>query len=193
MAANTLHTCIDDLVEFVPNKTKTPSIRAGVIDVNKAYKFALPPSWREVQVANIQSGNFCMPRCDEPWTEVIFTADKEGKLQLIVAPLNRLTRKANASLSDIGPPEGIVESLGNFITGTYLDVDDVVFSEKKQTDGRLYYLYETNASYGTNGPHCLSSVTTKGDLAYLFVVSANDKQWAKSESKLREVVQSFRA
>ena len=29
--------------------------------------------------------------------------------------------------------------------------------------------------------------------AYLFVVSANDKQWSKSQSKLRKLQESFRA
>ncbi len=29
--------------------------------------------------------------------------------------------------------------------------------------------------------------------AYLFVVSANDKQWSKSQSKLRQLQDSFRA
>ena len=33
----------------------------------------------------------------------------------------------------------------------------------------------------------------QGDLAYLFLVSARDKQWSKSEAKLRKVVQTFRA
>ncbi len=45
----------------------------------------------------------------------------------------------------------------------------------------------------TNGPHTLSACTAKGDLALLFVVSANDKQWARSQAKLRKVVESFRA
>ena len=37
------------------------SIRAGTIDVSggQAYRFSLPPSWKEGKVANIQSGNFC--------------------------------------------------------------------------------------------------------------------------------------
>jgi hypothetical protein len=49
------------------------------------------------------------------------------------------------------------------------------------------------APYGTNGPHTLSTCTTKGDLALLFIVAANDKQWAANEGMLRKVVASFRA
>jgi hypothetical protein len=37
---------------------------------------------RGKQVANIQSGNYCQPRCAEPWTEVIFTDPAEGKVQV---------------------------------------------------------------------------------------------------------------
>lgn len=56
------------------------AIRAGAIDIKEPYRFALPPTWHEGKVANIQSGNFCMPRCDEPWTEVVFEAPSEGKV-----------------------------------------------------------------------------------------------------------------
>jgi hypothetical protein len=98
------------------------AIRAGVIDATKApYRFALPPTWHEGKVANIQSGNFCQvrdtlslglltvswcvlhdlihqnvlqtaalsgplqPRCDEPWTEVVFEASAEGKVTVRTA------------------------------------------------------------------------------------------------------------
>jgi hypothetical protein len=33
----------------------------------------------------------------------------------------------------------------------------------------------------------------QADGAYLFVVSANDKQWAQSEAKLRKILKSFQA
>eukprot|EP00877_Chromochloris_zofingiensis_P014811 jgi/Chrzof1/9584/Cz04g08120.t1_PPD6[v5.2] len=185
---------VDDFVLFVPDRKKTPAIRAGTVDPNNPYRFALPPSWKEAKVANIQSGNYCQPRCAEPWTEVIFESEREGRLQVIVSPLVRLTNKAGAKLEDIGTPAGVLTSLGAFITGTYLDDEDVVSaSSKNQDDGRTYYVYEVNAPYGSIGPHSLSACTTKGDLALLFVVSANDKQWARSETKLRKVVDSFRA
>jgi hypothetical protein len=78
--------------------------------------------------------------------------------------------------------------------GTYLDDEDVVsMDSKQQDDGRTYYYYELNASYGTNGPHTYSAVTTKGDLALLFVAAANDKQWASSKDRLMKAAESFRA
>lgn len=39
--------------------------------------------------------------------------------QVVVAPLVRLTNKAAAKIEDIGPPEGILTSLGAFITGAH--------------------------------------------------------------------------
>ncbi len=79
-------------------------------------------------------------------------------------------------------------------TGTYLDEEDIISATSaKRDDGLTYYSYEINASYGTNGPHTLSTVTTKGDLALLFVVAANDKQWPKSQEKLKKMVEAFRA
>jgi hypothetical protein len=57
------------------------------------------------------------PRCAEPWTEVIFESGETGRLQVLVAPLVRLTNRAEARIQDIGPPEGLLTSLGPFITG----------------------------------------------------------------------------
>lgn len=55
-------------VLFVPTQAKTPALRAGTVDSANPYKFALPPQMVEQKVANIASGNYCQPRCDEPWT-----------------------------------------------------------------------------------------------------------------------------
>jgi hypothetical protein len=33
----------------------------------------------------------------------------------------------------------------------------------------------------------------QGDLAYLFITAANDKQWSKSAPKLKKMAESFRA
>jgi len=38
-----------------------------------------------------------------------------------------------------------------------------------------------------------TNVRGQGDLAFLFIASATDKQWAKSAPKLRKVVETFRA
>jgi len=95
---------------------------------------------------------------------------------VIVSPLRKLTNKANARIEEVGTPEGILNSLGSFITGTYLDEEDVVsISQKENSDGRTYYYYEIYAPYGTVGPHTLTCASTKGDLALLAVISATDK------------------
>ncbi|GBF96037.1 hypothetical protein Rsub_08852 [Raphidocelis subcapitata] len=185
---------VEDFVLFVPDSKKTPAIRAGTVTPGAPYRFAMPPTWREAKVANILSGNYCQPRCAEPWIEVIFEGEAEGKAQVILAPLVRLTNRKGVKIEDIGPPEGIITSLGPFITGTYLDEEDIVSaSSAPRDDGLTYYSYELNAAYGTNGPHTVSACTVKGDLALLFVVSANEKQWARNEGTLRKMVETFRA
>lgn len=184
---------IEGFSSFVPDRSKTPALRAGTVDRDNPYRFALPSSWRENQVANIQSGNYCQPRCAEPWTEVIFTDPAEGKVQVIVSPLVRLTNASNPPLEEVGTPEGLLNSLGSYITGTYLDEEDVRKTDKKSFDGRTYYQYEAYAPYGSLGPHTLSSVTVKGELLLLFTISANDKQWGKSEKKLRQMLDTFRS
>jgi hypothetical protein len=54
------------------------------------------------------AGNYCQPRCDEPWTEVLFESGSEGKIVVIVSPLIKLTRVKGAAIDDIGTPEGIL-------------------------------------------------------------------------------------
>jgi hypothetical protein len=185
---------IDDFVLFVPDGKKTPAIRAGTVSPDAPYRFALPPTWREAKVANIASGNYCQPRCAEPWTEVIFENEAEGRAAVIVAPLVRLTPRKGVAIEDVGDPAGLLTSLGPFITGTYLDEEDVVSAKAgKRDDGLVYYSYEINAPYGTVGPHTVSAATVKGDLALMIVVSGNEKQWARNEAALRKVAESFRA
>ncbi|GAB4818803.1 hypothetical protein N2152v2_005849 [Parachlorella kessleri] len=182
-------------VRYTPDNRKTPALRAGVIKPNPDYySFVLPETWSEGLITNPQSGVFCMPRCDEPWVEAIFQEDKEGWCQLVVSPLFRLVSKAKATVRDVGPPEGVVESVGNFITGNYLSEDDVTSMKiEKLADGREAYVYEVYAPYAQHGGHILACFTVKADAAYLFVVSANDKQWAQSQPKLRKMLQSFQA
>lgn len=185
---------VDDFVLFVPDAQKTPAIRAGTVDPLNPYRFALPPTWREGKVANILSGNYCQPRCDEPWTEVIFENADEGRAALLASPLFKLTPRKVQSISDIGSPEGVIFSIGPYITGTFLDEDDVTSAtEKKQDDGELYYYYEVNSPFAKFGQHIVTCATVKGDVALLFVVSASEKQWAKSQGKIKKMVQTFRA
>lgn len=185
---------VEDFVEFIVSKDKTPAIRAGTIDaINDPYRFALPPTWHEGKVANIQSGNFCQPRCDEPWTEVVFEAASEGKVTLMAAPLRRLGVNKPVSIEKVGSLDSVLSSIGPFISGTGIDEEDVVSKEQKTIDGKTYYLYETYAPSGTNPPHSVTCVTTRGDLAYLFITAATDKQWSKSANKLKKMAETFRA
>ena len=95
----------------------------------------------------------------------------------------------------MGPPSQVIEQIGPFITGNELDsLDDVVsMASEEFADGKTYYTYELNASYAKFGTHQLAAFTAKGELAYLWVVAGNDKQWAKAESKLRYMLKSFTA
>ena len=73
------------------------------------------------------------------------------------------------------------------------DADVLVSSGKRSGgDGRTYYTYELNNPYSKSN-HILASCTTKGDVAFIFKLSANDKQWQKSEGVLRKVLDTFAA
>lgn len=178
---------------FVPSASKTPALRAGTVDNTAPYRFALPPNFVEQKVANIQSGNYCQPRCDEPWTEVIFEGATGGRVELIVSPLQKLTPRKNVKVEDLGTPDQVLQRIGNYITGTYLDDDALVAATTRTQDGLTYYFYELFSPYAKTGAHSYTACTVKGDLAFLFVASASEKAWAKQEKTLREVVESFRA
>lgn len=90
------------------------------------YKFILPPTWKQVRIANILSGNYCQPKCAEPWVEVKFENAKEGTVQVVASPMVRLTNKPNATIEEIGNPEKIISALGPFVTGNSYDPDEVM-------------------------------------------------------------------
>ena len=188
------------LRSFIPGPTKTPALRAGTVKPDAPYSFALPPTWREARVANIQSGNYCQPKCEEPWTEVVFENPAEGSVRVIVSPLRKLTPRAGPGnalpIDKVGTPASIIAALGSFVTGTYLDEEDVVSSTvTADSAGNPQFRYEIYAPTvgGSLGPHAAVSVTAKGDLAFLFLVSANDKQWAKNADMLKAVAKTFKA
>lgn len=90
------------------------------------YQFVIPPTWKQDRIANILSGNYCQPKCAEPWIEVKFENEKQGKIQVVASPLIRLTNKPNATIEDIGSPEKLIASLGAFVTGNTYDSDELI-------------------------------------------------------------------
>lgn len=105
------------------------------------YEFILPPTWKQTRVANILSGNYCQPKCAEPWVEVKFEDEKQGKIQVVASPLIRLTNKPNASIEEIGSPEKLIASLGPFVTGNTYDPDELLeTSVEKGGDQTVQFL-----------------------------------------------------
>ena len=146
-------------------------------------------------VANILSGNYCQPRCDEPTTEVVFTDSKEGRAVVIIAPVDKLGRRGKVTdISSVGTLESIITAVGPYITGDTIDADENVAGKSEETvDGKLYYRYELDTPLALNGAHGLAKVTVAGDVLVLFAISATDAQWDKSQDKLKTMVDSFRA
>lgn len=175
-------------VQFKATNKDTPALRAGNVE---PYQFILPPTWKQVRIANILSGNYCQPKCAEPWVEVKFEDEKQGTVQVIASPLIRLTNKPNAQIEEIGSPEKLIASLGPFVTGNSYDPDELVESNVQKYDDQTYYRYALETPYALTGTHNLAKATAKGNTVILFVVSANDKQWPKSENILRTMVDSF--
>lgn len=78
------------------------------------------------------------PRCDEPWTEVVFESPQQGKIVVIVSPLVKLTRQKGARIEEVGSPQGVLNSLGSYITGTYIEEDDVVSATSQKQVRRCF-------------------------------------------------------
>ncbi|XP_031495665.1 psbP domain-containing protein 6, chloroplastic [Nymphaea colorata] len=175
-------------VLFKATTKDTPALRAGNV---QPYEFILPPTWKQLRVANILSGNYCQPKCAEPWVEVKFEDEKQGKIQVVASPLIRLTNKPNATLEDIGSPEKLIASLGPFVTGDTFDPDELVESSVEQRNGQTYYSFVLETPYASTGTHNLAKATARGNTVVLFVASANDKQWPTSQKILKEIVDSF--
>ncbi|CAI5467126.1 unnamed protein product [Closterium sp. Yama58-4] len=166
----------------------TPALRAGNVS---PYTFNIPPTWTQSRIANILSGNYCQPKCAEPWIEVKFEDPKEGLLQVVASPMVRLTNKLELPIEEIGTPERIIAALGPFVTGDSYDPDEVVDTRIRKEGGQTYYEYYMETPYARSGAYNLASATAKGSTVLLLVISANDKQWASGEAKLRKMLKSF--
>ena len=154
----------------------------------------MPGSWRRRTVANILSGNYCQPRCDEPWTEVLFDG-REGSLQVLVAPLNKLRRsslQAGQSVEAVGTPSGIINALGPNITGNTIEDEEVARAESVKLDGRTYYQYSLQTTYAKTGSHQLASIAAKDEAVLLLAISASESQWKNSKDELTKIQESFR-
>eukprot|EP00850_Spirogloea_muscicola_P011881 SM000075S21970 [mRNA] locus=s75:370785:372328:- [translate_table: standard] len=178
----------DGFVVFTPASTATPALRAGNVS---PYTFYLPPTWKEARIANIMSGNYCQPKCAEPWTEVKFEDPSQGMLQVIASPMVRLTNKPNSTIEEIGDPEKIISALGPFVTGDSYDSEEVVETKIRQNNGQTYYTYALETPYARSGAHNLAAATAKGNVVLLLVVSASDSQWSANKAMLRKLVESF--
>ncbi|XP_010906401.1 psbP domain-containing protein 6, chloroplastic [Elaeis guineensis] len=175
-------------VVFKATPKDTPALRAGNV---QPYEFILPPTWKQTRVANILSGNYCQPKCAEPWVEVKFEDENEGKVQVVASPLIRLTNKPNATIEDIGSPEKVIASLGPFVTGNTFDSDELLETSVEKLGNQTYYKYVLETPFALTGSHNLAKATAKGNTVILFVASASDKQWASSQKTLKAMLDSF--
>lgn len=177
-------------VRFEPGENKTPALRSGAV---RPYKFDLPKDagWKEQQVPNVLTGNYCQPKCDEPTTEVKFASEKEGALQVQIAPLFKVTSEPNPDIKEIGQPMDLVDSFGQYFTGSTIEKEDVIDARKVDKKGQTYYVYEIASPLAISGSHNYGAITFSGPVAVLCTVAASDSQWERAQDDLRKIVDSF--
>lgn len=69
--------------------------------------------------------------------QVIFSNPREGRAEVIVAPLERLTPVAKASMEQVGTPEGVLLAIGQFLTGNFLESEDIVSAKSVKASALL--------------------------------------------------------
>jgi len=184
---------------FTPAKDSTPSIRGRVL---KPYSYVLdlPAEWKAITVGVIQTGDFCQPKCDEPWTEVKFEGKDAGKVKVMMVPTFRLTNTEKPKLEQIGDVDEVIQKIGPFVTGDYYDPEDMPTESKVIKEGDIsYYEYVIESPGAVNGPHNVAVVAsipgpTDRDRyhAIMVVGSATDKDWSSKANELLDVARSFR-
>ena len=58
-----------------------------------------------------------MPNCGEPWLEALYEDPSLGRIELLASPLVKLTNKKEATITDLGAPDAVIERIGSFLTG----------------------------------------------------------------------------
>jgi len=72
-----------------------------------------------------------------------------------------------------------------------VEEEDIVDMQQIKKNGRDYYEYELFTPYAEAGSHNLTTVCTSMNYLVMATISANEKQWEKSEKILRRVLHSF--
>lgn len=171
---------ITGFVDFVADKSRTPALRAGVLN---PYAIALPMDWVEVPVSNARSGNYCQPRCDEATLEVQFAERNSGSVQIIIIPITKLMiTKKNPTIGDVGTLSSVLNAISPSITGSVaIEDEEIVDMATFEIENKTYYVYEALTPFAEMGPHNLACVTTNKNYIIILACSANEKQWNNSE------------
>lgn len=96
-------------------------------------------------------GNYCQPKCAEPTTEVKFASEPEATLQAQIAPLFKVTSEPNPDMKEIGQPMGLVDSFGQYFTGSTIEREDVLDARRVDKKGQTYYVYEIASPLAISG------------------------------------------
>lgn len=108
MASKYLPEAFDGFYLYTANPNKTVALRSGKINSKTPYQFVIPGTWKEAVIPNAMTGNFCMPKCGEPWIEIVFENSAEGKLTLMVTDLKKLTPNPRGTIQDVGTPQSVI-------------------------------------------------------------------------------------
>jgi hypothetical protein len=144
------------------------------------YSFKVPVGWEETPVSIADLGG----------TEIDlrYAQEDQGSLMVVVAPVLRFMEvgyNADITIDEVGPPERLIEGFAPELFGAPLKEGDVLDTKVVQKNGRAYYEWSLK-------PHRLVAATAVGNRVFLLAVSANSRQWRKSEDVLETIQGSFK-
>lgn len=148
------------------------------------YTFRLTQGWEEMPVSIADLGGTEI--------DIRFENKDMGELAVVVAPVLRFMDvgfNAQVSMSDIGPPEKIIEGFAPELWGQPLSDGELVDTQVLERDGKAFYRWEVKPFQQSK--HLLITATATRNRVFIMLVGANSRQWRKSQQELASIVDSF--
>ncbi|CAL5226845.1 g9711 [Coccomyxa viridis] len=169
---------VDGFMTYTRPEGKSGGHGVGWSEIPR-YSFKVPQGWQESPVSIADLGG----------TEIDlrFTNPEQGSLAVVVAPVLRFIDvgfNADIRIEELGSPEKLIGGFAPELFGSPLQDDDVISTDVTKKGELTHYRWELK-------PHRLVEATAYKNRVFLLALTANGRQWRKSEDKLKTIQQSF--
>jgi photosystem II oxygen-evolving enhancer protein 2 len=146
------------------------------VDSIDGYQFLYPNGWLQVRVDN--------------GPDVVFhdLIEQTENVSVVISPVS-----GQKSLTDLGSPSEVGYQLGKKAIappGSGRQAD-LISAEARELGDKVYYLLEYAVKIGDQVRHNLASAVISRGKLYTFNASTPESRWSKTETLLKQVVNSF--